>query len=118
MMEITYFIAPLTGERKVVMTPGDIDPTPELLRQIDVSIARWHWNHNIITPFRLKSIHIHVWSDIMISVEDYEEFNNYERLSYTVQLNQCGELSPCDTALGEELDTILHHFIDVGVHHA
>lgn len=117
-MEITYFIHPTTGDRKMVLTPGDIDASPELLRQIDVSIARWHWNHNIITPFRIKSIYIRITSDMMISVEDYEEFNNYERLSYVVQLNQCDALAPRDIALGEELDVILHHFIDVGVHHA
>lgn len=116
-MEITYFIHPLTGERKVVLTPGDVDATPALLRAIDVSIARWHWSHNVITPFRIKSIYIRLESHVVISPESYETFTHYERLSSVVQLNQREALQPSDVALGQELDAILLEFISVGVHH-
>lgn len=118
-MELTYFIHPTTGERKTVLTPGEVDPTPELLRAIDVAVARWHWKHNIITKFNLKSIYISIETKIVVCGDTSpDELDWHEGLQYAVILTPHEPLRDMDIALGHELDSILNDFITVGVHHA
>lgn len=117
-MELTYFIHPLTGETKKVLTPGDVPISDALLTAIDVSIARWHWAHNIVSPFALRSIHIALESEIVICGDTpCDQLEWREGLSSRVQLNQKGPLREIDTRLGHELDVILHDYITMGVHH-